>query len=508
MPQQEAGYKWQPLDDLPDNWEEMSNPELSSLARVWTEQHIQLKESRSVKDFNEKLLREWSIETGIIERLYTIDRGVTQLLIEQGIDAALIPHGATDRPVTEVVKILKDHRDALEGIFDFVSRRQPLTVNYIRQLHQIITRSQSYVEGVDQFGKLTKRELLKGDWKKLPNNPTRPDGQLHEYCPPVHVATEMERLVKLHQQHSAAGVPPEVSAAWLHHRFTQIHPFEDGNGRVARALATIVFLQAGWFPLVINRDQRAEYIAALESADHGDLKPLVYLFGQNAKRAFARALELSEDILQGEGAIEDVVGGIVNVYQARRRSIERTYQRVEHVAEQLASETIGLLEEIASGMREKFSAPNIERPPVFKVDRSKDANSHYYTYQIVDVAKSLDYWANVSRKRMWARLNIIDIFTQQRAQLVFSFHYLGKTNRGVMVCTGFIYFPETKSGRSHEAEDDEESEVAFIESHRICDEPFYFSYQDENRIASLKAEFKKWLQTAAAVGLAEWVQRS
>jgi len=32
------------------------------------------------------------IETGIIERLYTWDRGVTEILIEQGIDATLIAH--------------------------------------------------------------------------------------------------------------------------------------------------------------------------------------------------------------------------------------------------------------------------------------------------------------------------------------------------------------------------------------------------------------------------------
>ena len=33
----------------------------------------------------------------------------------------------------------------------------------------------------------------------------------------------------------------EIEATWLHHRFTQIHPFQDGNGRVARALASLVF---------------------------------------------------------------------------------------------------------------------------------------------------------------------------------------------------------------------------------------------------------------------------
>jgi len=159
----EAGHKWQPITDLPDNWQDLSMPEASSLARVWAEQRDRLKESQSVKEFNEHLRREWSIETGILERIYTIDRGTTQLLIEQGIDAALIPHGATDRPVGQVVQILQDHCGALDGIFEFVANRQVLTTSYIRQLHQAMTRHQQYVEGIDQFGHPVKLELQRGD---------------------------------------------------------------------------------------------------------------------------------------------------------------------------------------------------------------------------------------------------------------------------------------------------------------------------------------------------------
>ncbi|NEO28856.1 MAG: Fic family protein [Symploca sp. SIO3C6] len=87
-------------------------------------------------------------------------------------------------------------------------------------------------------------------------------------------------------QHREQKVPPEVEAAWLHHRFTQIHPFQDGNGRVARCLASLVFIQDGWFPLVLTRDNRADYIAALEQADHGNLSDLINLFSKSQKQAF------------------------------------------------------------------------------------------------------------------------------------------------------------------------------------------------------------------------------
>ncbi len=501
MPNNEIGYKWTPITDLPEEWQSLCNTELSSLALVWAEQQVQLKQSKSVQEFNERLLREWSIETGILERLYTIDRGITQLLVEQGIDAALIPHGATNRPVGEVVNILQDHRLALEGLFDFIAQQRPLTISYIRQLYQVITHSQKYVEGVDQFGNSVQFELLKGEWKKRPNNPIRPDGQEHEYCPPLQVAGEMERLVTFFQSH--IDIPPEINAAWLHHRFTQIHPFQDGNGRVARALATLLFLQAGWFPVVINRDQRGEYITALEAADAGNLKPLISLFGQNAKRSFVRALTLSEDVLQTETILPKVVDDLVSLYQKRRSATEEIYQDVEWLAAQLSQETYSFLVEVAKELEQKFTT--ISSPPIVHVSCNKAENNYYYTKEIVEMAQQFGYWANVTRRRLWVRLHLYDRFEESKTHLVFSFHYLGKVNRGVMVCTSFIFFPESKPDVLPEL--DEEIEPHFGEVHRICREPFYFSYKDKHQDTNLKAEFQKWVNEAVTVGLAEYTQR-
>ena len=64
---------------------------------------------------------------------------------------------------------------------------------------------------------------------------------------------------------------PVIVAAWFHHRFTQIHPYQDGNGRVARALTTLILLRADLLPLVVDRDLRVEYIKALELADQKQL---------------------------------------------------------------------------------------------------------------------------------------------------------------------------------------------------------------------------------------------
>ncbi len=88
---------------------------------------------------------------------------------------------------------------------------------------------------------------------------------------------------------------PIIVAAWLHHRFMQIHPYQDGNGRLARAIATMILLQADLPPIVVDRDLRTEYIEALELADRADLSRLAEMFAGLERRAIVQALSLDTD---------------------------------------------------------------------------------------------------------------------------------------------------------------------------------------------------------------------
>src|SRR5262249_23634455 len=104
-----------------------------------------------------------------------------------------------------------------------------------------------------------------------------------------------------------------------HHRFAQIHPFQDGNGRVVRALASLVFLRASWFPLVVNRDDRAEYIESLEQADRGDLAPLVDLFARIQKKAFNQALSLSEQVILEGDPLRQIIDAATERLKERKQ---------------------------------------------------------------------------------------------------------------------------------------------------------------------------------------------
>ncbi len=155
-----AGYKRHPITDLGDDPRSLTDGELDSLWRVWQSQKQDLTEREFLGEFEQRLRREWSIETGIIEDVYTLDRGVTRTLIEKGIDAAFIPHGASEEDNVLVARVIQDHYDALEGMFDFVGGQRSLSISYIKELHAALLRNRDVHEVVDQFGTVSNTTVL------------------------------------------------------------------------------------------------------------------------------------------------------------------------------------------------------------------------------------------------------------------------------------------------------------------------------------------------------------
>jgi Fic family protein len=271
-----ADFKWKPIERWNGPWP------ASPLAEVYQafEKHL---DPNSLEAHRQRTAREWSIETGQIEGAFDIDQAASTALIGKGFDASRIPVQRNGLSQERVHAILQDTKAALDGLFEFVQGDRPLTPHFVRTLHQqlmnnIDTRDVHVKDPATGQIRAEQRPLRKGEYKKEPNNPTREDGGAHEYCPPVAVEAEMDRLFTLFHQMESEAAPPEVLAAWLHYSFAKIHPFEDGNGRVARALATIVLIQAGLPPFTVIRDMRPRYIEALEAADKGDRQPLLDFF--------------------------------------------------------------------------------------------------------------------------------------------------------------------------------------------------------------------------------------
>jgi hypothetical protein len=290
-------------------------------------------------------------------------------LIERGVSASLIPHSAADRDPEFVVRMIHDHEEAIEWIFDFVQGDRQLSTAFVKELHALMTCHQESSAGIDQFGK-TELPLLRGAFKVQANNPIRQDGSVHEYYPPEQVASEMDCLIELHHKHVTEHVAPEVEVAWLHHRFTQIHPFQDGNGRVVRALASLVLIRAGWFPLVVARDDRERYIQSLEHADTGDLRPLVETVAMLQRRAFVQALGVAATAIAETERLDQVIRSIRGYFAAEEQPPGQN--EVKRMAGLVLGDARKRMDDLASSLAEELRPVLLSGQ--FFVDYADDAH--------------------------------------------------------------------------------------------------------------------------------------
>src|SRR3984957_11956807 len=102
------------------------------------------------------------------------------------MESLLSTDPSTDIEPSRLIDILRDHESAIQLVMDCVSGNRPLSKGVIHDLHRILTNHQETTTAIDQFGNRREIPLLKGKFKEYPNNPRRPDGSEHEYCPPIH----------------------------------------------------------------------------------------------------------------------------------------------------------------------------------------------------------------------------------------------------------------------------------------------------------------------------------
>jgi fido (protein-threonine AMPylation protein) len=492
-----GSYRWMPIDDLPANHVSLASQELRSLQAVWLEQRDQLERTSGLQQFTQRLNRRWAIETGIIEGVYALDlgmpeRGVTQMLIERGIDASLIPLGSTDRNPELVAQMIRDHMEVADALFDFVKGNRPLSTSFIKEVHAVFTRNQATSTAVDQFGKVLEVPLLSGDYKKLPNNPLRPDGSVHEYAPPEQVASEMDTLIKLHHEHERGGVPPEIEAAWLHHRFTQIHPFQDGNGRVARALASLVFIRHECFPVLVTRDQKHDYIAALEMADCGDLGPLIGLFVSAQRKTFVEALGIADDVLEAAKVDLEIEAARAQLAH-RREALRLEWEKARTTAAALRSFATDRVSQVADQLTSKL-AKELPDSEFFQNNCGPtEAKSHYFRWQIVQSARKLGYFANTETYRAWTRLVLRgEAEGDGQSEILLSIHGIGHEYRGVLAAV-MCFYRRQQTG-------DGDREVGEVTP--ISDDVFQINYR-ESQDEALK-RFEGWFEQGLAKGLQLW----
>lgn len=478
--------EWRPIADLPSDWaSSLDLPEVHAQVNAWKAKADELRQKEQFEHFLERLHRQWAIETGVIEGVYYVNDPGTKTLIDHGFDAALLGHGETDQPPADVIAKIKDQYNALQLLYDFIGGDRPFGTWYVKELHQLLTAHQPTYVARNTLGNTVTRELPRGEWKLWPNDV---DGTVLRFCPPEHVASEMDRLVELYAAHKELGVPPDVEAAWLHHRFTLIHPFTDGNGRVARCLATLVLLREHWFPFVVTRSDRDNYIATIRQADLGDLRPLVAFIGTLQRRAIREALSLAEAAMSGKAEVRRVLESVKEKLETRRLEKQRQAEHASQLAESLRELAQQRLQDVADEVLEFLTPEGPSFNAYADGARWKTDRDFWFKRQIVQCAGE-KYFANTDRYRSWARLTIE---TDQRTELLLAFHGIGRGDTGVLGCAAMSYtrFPSAENG----------TEVGDVTG--LTYEPFEFAETEDP--TSVQKRFSTWLENAVAAGLDYW----
>jgi hypothetical protein len=250
-----------------------------------------------------------------------------------------------------------------------------------------------------------------------------------------------------------------------------------------------VLVQAGLFPLVVTRDERIEYLDALEAADKGSLKPLIDLIARLQRAQFREATAISESLLAAEADVQQVLGGLLNAAQRYQEQKQQNLRRVFGYADALADDVEARLQTIAPEVTTALQ--RITPYASAFVMRSNENTNHYYRSQIIHNAKHrLRYFADTSDYREWVALNMV---WERKARLVFAFHGIGRPFSGSLVCAPFLEFRDT----------DEEGHVdtALVP---VADEPFVFFYNETERRALDR--FRPWREHVLTVALRELSQ--
>ncbi|GAA3983749.1 Fic family protein [Mucilaginibacter dorajii] len=202
--------------------------------------------------------------------------------LSYGETTALLMHGITakGKPLKDHLD-LKGHNEAIGYLDRIIKDGRPLTETDIRGLHEVILIESYDVKAQTSDGLPTTKTIQIGKYKSSDNHVETITGEIHYYTPFQEIPAKMGELMDwYYSMNQNTTIHPVVTAALLHFKFVAIHPFDDGNGRLARILMNLVLMQNGFPPVVVKKDDKQNYYALLSQADTGEYLPFVNYIGE------------------------------------------------------------------------------------------------------------------------------------------------------------------------------------------------------------------------------------
>ena len=242
----------------------------------YLEQAIELKaqldalrplDSEQEKRIWQKFRFDWNYHSNNIEG-NSLTFGETKSLLLHNITAQ-------GKPLKDHIEIT-GHNEAINALLDLTRGETPLTESFFRGLHTMILRERYQVEAQTSDGMPTKKWVEVGQYKVLPNHVLTVTGETFRFADPLDVPEKMRVLIQdINELHGCSDAEALIAATRIHYDFVLIHPFDDGNGRMARLLTNLVLIKFGFPPAIVRTEDKENYFSALRQADGGQLDMFV-----------------------------------------------------------------------------------------------------------------------------------------------------------------------------------------------------------------------------------------
>jgi Fic family protein len=240
----------------------------------------------------QKLRLDWDYHSNHLEG-NSLTYGETKALILFGITAQ-------GKPLHDHLEIT-GHDEAIKWITEIVHGDYPLNEAFIRQLHVLLLKEPYEKPAITPDGKETTKRIEVGKYKSVPNHVKTRTSEIFRFATPEETPLLMGELIEWYRQKKEeTDINPIILAAEFHYKFIRIHPFDDGNGRLARILMNFILMQYGFPPAIIKAEDKVNYFVALQQADSGIYEPFFDYIAAN----LVRSLEIMIAGAKGESIEE------------------------------------------------------------------------------------------------------------------------------------------------------------------------------------------------------------
>lgn len=292
--------------------------------------------AEDLRKAQEVALRTAAFDTGAIEGLYPTNRGLTFTVATQA--------AAWEQEVlaqaTNALALFEAQLEAFELILDVATGQFPkITQSLIRRIHEVVTAPQETYTVITSVGP-QEQALPKGAYKNQPNHVRTAEGAVHAYAPVEVTQPEMQRLLDEIDRDRFREAHPITQASYVHYALVAIHPFADGNGRVARTIASAYTYRSTSTPLLILEHHRDLYFEALARADSGDPNRFIEFISRVSRDALEMVTERLK--LAKAPQPEYVLDRFKEMYVAQG---DLSHQQIDELANELVRDVALMLDE-------------------------------------------------------------------------------------------------------------------------------------------------------------------